>query len=565
VRILLLEDMAVTAEVVKGYVAAAAPRAQVEWAATLSAALDQLARGSFDLVLADLNLPDSTGIATLERVLEATDRLVVVLTSEDERLMQEAALERGAYDFLHKSRLSKASLGQLVRLATLQAETFRILRQNIAELELRQRQLDNLSLYDPVTGVPNRSLFVKRLEEAIGTAAERGAKTAVVLLDLARFRGVNESRGRRAGDELLSQVAARLAQSAGRNDVGRVGGDQFVALLAGVKGRSEAARRARSLLGQCFGRAFVVGGEEIHSGAKAGIVVAPNDGADGETLLERAEAALRKAKQGSELTVLYSASLSTTTAERNRLRLALRNREFVHYYQPKIDLTSERIVGLEALIRWESRELGVVPPDRFLPLMEETGLILDVSAWSFRQALEDGRRWAQAGLRVPPIAVNLSALQLRDPSLPGLLEQALGGATESVRLELEVTENALMQDLEDSVRRLHALRALGTSIAIDDFGTGYSSLAYLAKAPVQSLKVDRSFVADMLERPATMTLVRTIISLGQSLGLKVVAEGVDGMDQAKMLRLLRCDQMQGNCFCAPVPAPELEQVLRRHA
>jgi diguanylate cyclase (GGDEF)-like protein len=441
-----------------------------------------------------------------------------------------------------------------------------VLRQNIAELEQRQRQLDNLSLYDPVTGLANRSLLLKRLDEAIDAASKANGKIAVVLSDIARFRWVNESLGRRAGDELLSQVAARLTGVAGRNEVGRTGPDQFVALLPVAKGRSEAARRTRSLLVHCFGQPFVVAGEEIRPDARAGVAMGPGDGADAEILLGHAETALRRAKQGSEPTVYYSPSLATRSAEdqalRTRLRLALKNREFVLHYQPKVDLASARIVGVEALIRWDSPELGLVAPARFIPLMEETGMILDVSAWGFRQAVADRRRWADAGLPAPRIAVNVSPVQLRDQNLLGLLKDVLQDEREFEALELEVTENALMQDIEGNVRRLRDLRALGVSIAIDDFGTGYSSLAYLAKAPVQSLKVDRSFIADMLREPAAMTLVRTIISLGQSLTLKVVAEGVDTPEQAKMLRLLRCDQMQGNYIRSPVPAGEIEHVLR---
>ena len=566
VRILLIEDMAVTAKVVKGYLAAISPAAQVEWAATLAEALAQLARGAFDLVLADLNLPDSAGFDTLDRLLAATDRLVVVLTSEEEAVFHEAAIERGAYDFLHKSRLSRATLGQIVRLATLQAATFRTLRQNIAELELRQRQLDNLALYDTLTGVANRSLLLERVNQSIRAAAQAGAKFPLVLADIERFRTVNESLGREAGDALIKQAAARLARAAGRNEVGRTGPDQFAVVLAPVKGRSEAGRRVQALVLGCFAEPFAVNGEELGASARAGIALYPNDGADAETLLKHAEAALRNGKDSGERVVFYAPSLKTRTAEtltlENKLRQALRNEEFVLHYQPKVDTESRRIAGVEALIRWRSPELGLVPPMHFIPLMEETGMILEAGAWALRQAAADRGRWSVLGLPAPRVAVNVSPIQLRRKDFVATLAEAVGGAAHP-GIDLEVTESLMMQDIEGNIRKLREVRELGMSVAIDDFGTGYSSLAYLTKLPVESLKIDRSFVASMLTDAATMTLVQMIISLARSLNLKVVAEGVESEDHAKMLRLLRCDELQGFLFSRPLPFEEMSALLAR--
>ncbi|MBI1942476.1 MAG: GGDEF domain-containing response regulator [Betaproteobacteria bacterium] len=566
VRILLLEDVAVTAEVVRGYVAALAPAAQVEWAATLAAALEKLAGGAFDLVLADLNLPDSTGFDTLERLLAATDRLVVVLTSEDEATFHEAAIERGAYDFLHKSRLSRAALGRVLRLATLQAETFRSLRQSIAELELRQRQLDNLELYDPLTGLANRSLLLERVHRSIQAAAQAGAKFPLLLADLERFRTVNESLGRRAGDALLRQAAARLARAVGRNEAGRTGPDQFAAVLPAVPGRSAAARRVQALLRECFAEPFVVDGVEIGAAARAGVALYPNDGADAETLLKHAEAALRKGKDSGEHVVFYARSLTTRTAHtltlENKLRRALRNAEFVLHYQPKVDTETRRIAGVEALIRWQSPELGLVPPMHFIPLMEETGMILKAGAWALRQAAADHARWRAMGLPAPRVAVNVSPIQLRSRDFVAMIGEALG-ASPQAGLDLEVTESLVMQDIEGNMRKLREVRALGMSVAIDDFGTGHSSLAYLAKLPVQSLKIDRSFVSTMLADAAHMTLVQMIISLARSLKLTVIAEGVESEDQARMLRLLRCDELQGFLFSRPLPFGEMSALLAR--
>jgi diguanylate cyclase (GGDEF)-like protein len=572
VRILLLEDMAVTAEVVKGYLAAVAPAAQVEWAPTLAAALEKLSRGGFDLVLADLNLPDSNGFETLDRVLAATDRLVIVLTSEEEETFHEAALEHGAYDFLHKSRLNKAALGQIVRLATIQSETFRTLRQNIAELERRQRELDNLALYDPLTGLANRSLLIERVNRSIGEAARTGGKFPLVVADIERFRTVNESLGRQAGDALLRQAAARLGRAAGRNEAGRSGPDQFTVVLPAVKGRSEAARRVQALASECFGESFEVDGKHLGASIKAGIALYPNDGANAEALINHAEAALRKCKEAGEPFLFYTRALTTWTAAtltlENRLRQALKNEEFVLYYQAKVDTVARRVTGVEALIRWQSPELGLVPPMDFIPLMEETGMTLEAGAWALRRAAADHRRWRALGLAAPRVAVNVSPAQLRRKdfvaAVAGALKDGAGPDGAPAGIDLEVTESLVMQDIEGNIRKFEEIRALGLDIAIDDFGTGYSSLAYLAKLPVQSLKIDRSFVVTMLTDAATMTLVQMIISLARSLDLKVVAEGVDSEEQAKMLGLLRCDELQGYLFSEPLPFAEMAVLLRSH-
>jgi diguanylate cyclase (GGDEF)-like protein len=575
IRILLLEDMAATAEIVKGYLAAVAPAATVEWAASLGAALEKLAGGAggiggiggtYDLIIADLNLPDSDGFNTLDRLLEATDRLVVVLTSEEEQVFRDAALERGAYDFLHKSRLNRQALGQVVRLAAIQADTFRSLRETVAELELRQREIDLLARYDPLTGLANRTRFLEHLDQSLREAAQAGGKFSIALVDLERFRTVNESLGRAAGDALLVQAACRLARSAGRTEIARIGPDQFAVLLRPVKGRSQAGRRVQALTHECFSEAFALDGSELRTSAKAGIALYPSDGADAETLLKHAEAALRRSKDRGEPFVFYAQAMTERTAAaltlENKLRQALKNGEFVLHYQPKVDIETRRIAGVEALIRWQSPELGLVPPMKFIPLMEETGLILEAGAWALRQAAADHRRWRAAGLAAPRVAVNVSPIQLRRKDFLASVEAAAGGGAPA-GLDLEITESLIMEDIEGTIRKLEQVRALGMSVAIDDFGTGYSSLAYLARLPAQALKIDRSFIVTMLDDPAAMTLVQTIITLARSLKLKVIAEGVDAEPQAKTLRLLRCDEFQGYLYSKPLPFEELGALLER--
>jgi len=291
----------------------------------------------------------------------------------------------------------------------------------------------------------------------------------------------------------------------------------------------------------------------------------PEDGADADTLFRNAEAALKRAKAGGERYLFYAQQMTERVAENlaleNKMRRALENQEFVLHYQPKVDTVTRKIEGLEALIRWQSPDLGLVPPMHFIPLLETTGLILEVGAWALRRAAQDYRRWSERGLTVPRIAVNVSSIQVRRRDFVQTTLDSIGKKSDRAAIDLEVTESLIMEDIEANIEKFEALRVDGMEIAIDDFGTGYSSLAYLAKLPVQSLKIDRSFVITMLKDPAVMTLVSMIISLAHSLKLKVVAEGVDSEEQVKVLERLGCDRMQGYLFSKPVGFDELTALL----
>ncbi len=429
----------------------------------------------------------------------------------------------------------------------------------------KKEKLDYLAFYDPLTGLANRALFLERLNQFIQAASPVGNKVAVVLADIERLRTVNESLGRPAGDAVIKQLAERLAGEVGKAEVARIGADHFVIVLQAIKGKSEVTRRIERLWESCLAEPFRVLGAELRIAAKAGVTVFPNDGAEAELLLRNAEAALVKAKELGERYVFYTSALTARTGEQltleNRLRQALEKDEFVLHYQPKVELEARRIVGVEALIRWQSPELGLVPPMQFIPLMEETGLILDVGAWALGKAVEDHLRWMKLGLTAPRVAVNVSAIQLRRRDFFSTVEEALKRGATPPGVDLEITESLVMEDIEGNMRKLQEVRGLGLSIAIDDFGTGYSSLGYLAKLPVQTLKIDRSFIITMLKDPDTMTLVQTIISLAHSFRLKVVAEGVDEEEQAKMLCLLRCDEMQGYLFSRPIPFDQMTTML----
>ena len=430
----------------------------------------------------------------------------------------------------------------------------------------KDEKLDYLAYYDTLTGLANPTLFRERVAQLLAIAAAEPFKLAVALLDIDQFRTINDSFGRQVGDELLKQVAGRLGREMGDlSTVARIGADRFAVVFHHIGHESEVAHRLEELDRRCLAKPFVVDGNEVRISGKSGIAVYPSDANDAETLLQNAEFALRKAKASGELRVFYTQEMTKTIAERitleNRLRQALEREEFVLYYQPKVDFKSREIQGVEALLRWQSPDLGLVPPLKFISILEQTGMIVEVGAWALRRAVLDHSDWLRQKLAAPRIAVNVSPIQLRHPDFAGLVKRTLLDGAKEPGIDIEITESSIMDDVADTVKTLKTIRDLGVSIAIDDFGTGYSSLSYLARLPVHSLKIDRSFITTMVDDPDTMTLVSTIISLAHSMRLKVVAEGVETEDQAKVLRLLRCDEMQGYLISRPVPVAALTAML----
>ena len=422
-----------------------------------------------------------------------------------------------------------------------------------------------LALYDELTGLANRTLLAERLGQLVHATVRAQGKLAVALLDIERLRSVNESLGRLAGDALLRQVADRLALAAGADAVARIASG-FVIVMPTIKDASEAERLIAELARTCFAAPYEMDGTELKIGAKTGLVMFPEDGVDPETLLVNAEAALRRAKETGQRHVIYTSDLTERTGARltleRQLGRALERGEFVLHYQPKVDTATRRVVGLEALIRWQSPDLGLVPPGKFIPLMEETGMILDVGAWALKRASLDHCGWTEQSFGWLRVAVNVSAIQMRQRDFVHVVEQAILEGVAPTGIDLEITESLVMENVEESIRKLNELRALGVQVAIDDFGTGYSSLEHLARLPVQALKIDRSFIMAMLKDPAAMTIVQMINSLAHTLDLKVIAEGVEEEEQAKYLRLLRCDQIQGYLISKPVPADEMTRFLR---
>jgi diguanylate cyclase (GGDEF)-like protein/PAS domain S-box-containing protein len=429
----------------------------------------------------------------------------------------------------------------------------------------KQERLDYLAYYDVLTGLANRTLFIDRLSQSLRGAGLRDRKLAVCLLDLERFKNLNDSLGRPAGDALLRQVAAWLTADSGDKDlVARIDSDRFALLIPGINDGEEAARTLEKSLKEFSNHSFKLAGGTYRIAAKCGVALFPDDGTDADTLFKNAEAALKKAKAGGDRYLFYTQRMTEAITGRlafeNRLRRALELDEYELHYQPKFEVASGKLVGAEALIRWNDPVLGLVPPAKFIPILEETGLIHEVGRWAMNRAMSDYLSWRKAGLPVVRIAVNLSPMQLRHRDFVAEMERIASVADDAAAgLELEITESLIMEDVQLSIANLRVARQLGIRVAIDDFGTGFSSLSYLSKLPVDTVKIDRSFIVDMVTGPEGLSVVSIIINLAHSLRLKVVAEGVETEEQARLLQLLNCDEMQGFLFSRALPAAAFEQ------
>jgi len=432
----------------------------------------------------------------------------------------------------------------------------------------KAERLRYLASFDPLTGLANRSAFVERIGQYLGMATHTQSRFIVAIADPERFEVLNNTLGREGGDELLQRAATRFAAAAGGSDVvARIGSDRFAAIIPESSEGFDAPRLLEEFWRKWLAAPFSIGGQSVELTAKAGVAIFPADGETANALLANAEAALRAAKESGKTFGFYTANLSERFVERvaleKSLRRALENEEFVLYYQPKVDLVQRRVKGVEALIRWRRPDHGLVPPTAFIPLLEETGMIVEVGEWVLRQASFDRTRWLEQRLAAPRVAVNVSAVQLRRDDFVRSVSRIVKMAGGTAGLDIEVTETLLLTDVAENLVKLEQIRALGVVIALDDFGTGYSSLGYLAKLPVETLKIDRSFVASMLDDSSAMTLVSTIISLARSLKLETVAEGVESEEQAKILRLIGCDQMQGYLISKPLSFEEMTAFLTR--
>jgi diguanylate cyclase (GGDEF)-like protein/PAS domain S-box-containing protein len=439
---------------------------------------------------------------------------------------------------------------------------------DISEQKLQEQRIEHLAHHDVLTGLPNRLLFQERLRLTVEQADRLGQSVAVLFIDLDRFKTINDSLGHHVGDGLLQSVATRLVQTIRAGDtVSRLGGDEFVIILNGIESADEVAHLIEQRLIPLIREPHEIDGVNLYVSCSVGVAIFPDDGRDLDELMRHADGAMYKAKgSGRDNFQFFTPAMNELALERlhieNNLRQAIERDEFELHFQPLLDAHGQYTVGAEALIRWRHPELGLMPPGRFIPIAEETGLIVPIGEWVLEQACRQQSAWRQAGLGDLFVAVNISAIQFRQErflNTVGDILQRTG--INPASLELELTETILMEDVEANIRLMGSLKAMGVNLAVDDFGTGYSSLNYLNRFPLDKLKVDRSFVSDMLSDPTNLAITKAIIGLGHTIGLRVTAEGVEHEEELCILQSVACDEVQGFYFARPMPPGECAKWL----
>jgi diguanylate cyclase (GGDEF)-like protein/PAS domain S-box-containing protein len=430
----------------------------------------------------------------------------------------------------------------------------------------KEEKLTYVSYYDTLTGLANRQLFFDRLAQALHAARAERRQLAVIIIDLQRFKRINDTLGRYAGDQVLKELAGRLQRTTAESATpARIGGDRFAVVVPNLPGTSM-ARWIEDWIVHSFAEPLIIDEIELRTSVKLGIAMYPADADTAESLFVNAEAALKRAKDAAESYLFYSPEMNARVAHRlrleSRLRKAVVQKEFTLYYQTKVDLATRRVRGLEALIRWNDPDYGLVSPLDFVPLLEESGLIVEVGLWVFRQAVADMQNWRDQGLEVPRVAVNVSEVQLRQPAFVATVLGALGpNVSRATGIDVEITESMIAQNTGANVQKLLRLREAGVQVFMDDFGTGYSGLSQIAHLPLDALKIDRAFVAGMTISAEHMAIVSAIINLAKALRIYVVAEGVETEEQAARLHSLGCDEAQGYLFSRPAPAEEIAKLL----
>jgi diguanylate cyclase (GGDEF)-like protein len=533
-------------------------------ASSAEEALAALADTIPDLVISDIDMGGMSGLELVPRVHSLSPDTVVMMISGNQDIeFAIEALRVGAFDYITKPidiRHVEASVERAIKHSQLLKEK-RVYKEQLETLlQQRTAEVDWLAYYDTITQLPNRTLFEDRLTQAVAIAKASGQSLGVLFISLDQFKKVNDSLGHGPGDVLLREFAERLKSCISKSDtVARFGSDEFALLRTQIDGTNDVIETIGSL-SQVLKFAFDLPGHELFATASVGVSLFPMDGDDCQTLLKNAGAALYKAKKsGGANYQFFTSDMHELATKRlaleSHLRRAIQNEELLVHYQPRVSVDSLAITGVEALVRWQHPTLGLIAPSEFIPLAEDTGLIVPIGEWVLRTACLQGRRWRDQGFAPIQIAVNISARQFHDQDLAQTVIMILEETGLSPKyLELELTESSIMQDAEFAAGMLIQLKNMGINISIDDFGTGFSSLASLKRLPIDVLKVDQSFVREATSDPDDAALVMAIITLAHNLRLKVIAEGVETEDQLRFLQLLRCDEIQGELFSKPLAA-----------
>ena len=552
-HVLLVEDNPGDARLVQELLAETASQFELSHVVTLTDARQHLMAEGADCVLLDLSLPDASRLeAPMQLRAAAPDVPIVILSGLQDELLAIKAVQEGAQDYLVKGRVDGAAIGRSITYA--------------AERKALEMQMAHKAMHDALTELPNRTLFHDRLKHAVMRAKRHQSMLGVMFIDLDGFKPINDGLGHDVGDLLLKALGRRLQEGLRASDTAaRFGGDEFMVLCEDVADEQHVISIAERLQG-AIAEPFRIAGHDLAVSSSMGIVVSTGHEESAESLIRNADAAMYRAKRQGVAYEMFDDGMRSRVRARARtesdLHRAIEEREFRLLYQPQVDLRSGRVVGLEALLRWDHPERGVVEPAEFLWLAEETGMITKIGEWALRQSCLHARAWGARNGSPLRVSVNLSARQHRDPDLVDLVERILTETrTDPATLCLEITESVLVTDADAAAPTLHALKGLGVKLSIDEFGTGHSSLGSLKRFPLDMLKVDRSFVSGLGTDTEDAAIVTAIINLAHSLGLQTVADGVETKEQVDELRALGCDVGQGFYFARPRPSDAIAELL----
>jgi diguanylate cyclase (GGDEF)-like protein len=555
IKVLLVEDNPGDARLIRQMLAeASATVFDLNHVQELQDAFKCLKEDEYDVVMVDLSLPDVRGTKTVDEIQSEFPKVpIVVLSGLSDEALAVKAVEGGAQDYVVKGQGDGNLVSRSLRYA--------IERKRVEE------HLAFLAHYDHLTGLANRALFRDRLNQSLARADRNNTQVALMFLDLDNFKAINDTLGHDAGDLLLQGVSERIRRCVRKTDtVARLGGDEFTVILEGITSMQDPAMVAQKILDSLL-MPFNLSGHEVFITTSIGITIYPSDSETIKDLLKFADRAMYRAKeQGCNHYQFYAAEMNIRATERltfrSSLHYALDREELLLHYQPQINLSSGEIIGVEALLRWDLPQYGLLYPERFISLAEETELIAPIGEWVLRTACKQSRRWINQDLSPFRISVNISSRQFRRRELAGKVEKILKETEmDPERLELELTEGTLMENTEASSDTLELLKNMGVRISIDDFGTGYSSLGYLQRFPIDTVKIARTFVKDITSNPDDAAISRAIIALAQSLRLEVIAEGIETTEQLELLRDQGCEIAQGYLLSRPIPADAIPSLV----